>query len=422
MNTEYLIKVIDFWNQSVNRDDFYPRELISKIDTRSKEVVDIVGPRRSGKSTLLKLIIRNRLDSEDFLYINFEDPFFIQNREAQVIEALIDTYTEYFEKTLAWVFFDEIQNIENWEKSIRKLRDGTGYKIFLSGSSSKLFSRELSSLLTGRHLSYELLPLNFREYLVFQDFEISDKKTFVLHKTAIEKEFKKYLKTGGFPEIAITKNEELLKQYYHDILDRDIIRRHEIRQKDVLEKMASFLMSNSAKLYSIASLKKTWNISYDLASAYLEYFKEAFLFYELPQFSWSLKSQSKTLKKIYALDTGLANMVSFRFSDDLGRMLENCVFLHLKQMHEEVYYFKTRNHLEVDFLVKSGQSVSELIQVCADMADEKTKAREIKALSEAMEELDLQESTILTATEHDEIKSGGKTIRVMPVYEWVFGF
>jgi len=422
MNTEYLIKVIDFWNLSVKRNDFYPRELISKIDTRSKEVVDIVGPRRSGKSTLLKLIIRNILQSKDFLYINFEDPFFIQNREAQVIEALLDTYTEYFEKNLRFVFFDEIQNIENWENSIRKLRDGTNYKIFLSGSSSKLFSRELSSLLTGRHLSYELLPLNFREYLVFQDLEISDKKTFVLHKTAIEKEFKQYLKTGGFPEIAITKNEELLKQYYHDILDRDIIRRHEIRQKDILEEMASFLISNSAKLYSIASLKKTWNISYDLASAYLEYFKEAFLFYELPQFSWSLKSQSKTLKKIYALDTGLANTVSFRFSHDLGGMLENCVFLHLKQMYDEVYYFKTRNHREVDFLVKSGQKVSNLIQVCADMTDDKTKVREVRALSEAMEELELQESTILTASEHDEIKSEGKTIRVMPVYEWVFGF
>ncbi|MBN2524491.1 MAG: ATP-binding protein [Bacteroidales bacterium] len=419
MNSNQLIRVIDFWNKSVEKNDLFPRDLTFKVDVISREIIDIVGPRRSGKSSLLKLLIRNRLTKSHFLFINFEDPFFIEHKDPMIIEHLIDTSREYFSKDLKYLFFDEIQNIVQWEKSIRKLRDGTDYKIFLSGSSSKLMSRELSSLLTGRHLSYELTPFSFTEYLVANGLDHVDKKVFSLQEAQIIRLFGDYLKLGGFPEIVKTKNEELLKQYYFDIIDRDIIRRYDIRQKDVLEKMGLFLISNTAKIISVASLKRTWNISYDLASAYLEYFKDAFLIYEVTQFSYSLKSQTRASKKYYCTDTGMANTVSFRFSDDYGRLLENCVFLHLRRRAQEIYYYRTKGNHEVDFLIKSNKEPLQLIQVSYQLYDENTRIREIRALTEAMDELELKEGLILTQDTRDILKIDNKTIHIKPVYEWM---
>ncbi|MCL5774089.1 MAG: ATP-binding protein [Firmicutes bacterium] len=420
MDKKQLIKIIDFWQKSAKENALFHRALVDKIDVKSGEIVDIVGPRRSGKSSVLKLLMRS-LREESWLYINFEDPFFIDNNTPQIIEELIETYEQYYSSKLKYLFFDEIQNIKHWEKVIRKLRDGSRYKIFVSGSSSKLLSRELSSLLTGRHLSYNLMPLNFREYLSFKKINLKSEKDFILQEMKIARYFDRYLKLGGFPKIVLEENEELLKQYYFDILEKDIVGRYDIRQKNVLEKMGLYLLSGAGKVLSIASVERAFDVSFQAASNYLEYFKDAFLVFEVPQFSYSLKRQQKSLKKIYAVDTGLANAVSFRFSEDYGRMLENCVFLHLCQFFEEVYYYKTKSDLEVDFFVKKGNQKPELIQVCADLSEEKTKKREIKALVEAITELGLSSALILTGYYRDTVKVNNYTIKVIPVSEWVLG-
>lgn len=418
MNNKELIKTITFWRESVQKDVLFHRDLEEKIDIKSDEIIDIIGPRRSGKSSVLKLLIKN-LEKDSWLYINFEDPFFIENNSPEVIDELIDAYKQNYSHSLKYLFFDEIQNIERWENAVRKLRDGSGYKIFITGSSSKLLSGELSSLITGRHLSYVLLPLSFREYLSFKKIRIDNKKDIVLQEAKIIKYFDKYLHLGGFPKIVLDENMELLKQYYSDILGKDIIERHNIRQKSIIEKMGVYLLSNAAKILSVASLEKTFGISFQSASSYLEYFKESFLIFGVSQFSYSLKTQQKSLKKIYAADTGLANAVSFRFSEDYGRLLENCVFLHLNQLAPEIYYYKTKSGLEVDFLIKTHAQKMTLIQVCADLSDEKTKKREIKALTEAMNELDISSGLILTESKEEVININNRTITIIPAYEWI---
>jgi len=419
INTQQLVKIIDFWNKSVERDKLHSRLVLEKINYKSKEIVDLVGPRRSGKSSILKLIIKRLKLSGNFLYINFEDPFFVTNNNPQIIEELVAVFKEYFNPKLEYLFFDEIQEINQWEKAVRKLRDGEKFKIFITGSSSKLLSGEISSLITGRHLSYNIFPLSFSEFLAFRGIKICAKKDIILKEKKFFKMFNEYLKIGGFPEAVLTENPELLKNYFYDILQKDIVMRHNIREKEILEKMAVYLLSNSGKITSIESLKTAFNISFFAAQSYLEYFKESFLVFELPQFSYSLKKQSKALKKIYAVDIGLANAVSFKFSEDKGRMLENAVFLELKNKEGEIYYYKTKNNLEVDFMVKEKTKIKKLIQVCWTLEDKKTKERELRSLMAAMDELKLKDGFILTYNEEDEIKMNKKIINVVPCWKWL---
>jgi len=416
-----LVKIIDFWKETVDEKDLHYRPIVDSIDYKSREVVDIIGPRRSGKSSVLKLLIKKLNLTDNFLFINFEDPYFVTHNDPQVIEELVAVYQEYFQKNLEYLFFDEIHALDLWERVVRKLRDSGKYKIFLTGSSSKLLSRELSTLLTGRHLSYSILPLSFGEFLSFKGVPIVSKKDLILKEKTLLKNFDEFLSTGGFPEIVKTNNIALLKQYYFDILQKDIVMRYDVRQKDILEKMGIYLITHSAKTLSIASLKKTFDLSYEAVSTYLDYFHEAFLTFELRQFSYSLKTQQKALKKMYTIDTGLANSISFRFSQDKGRLLEQCVFLEMKRRGIEVYYYKTKNNHEVDFVLKLPNREKQLIQVCWDITESDTRKREFDTLRQAMEELRLSKAVVLTYNSQETIGEGKNTISVLPVYKWLVG-
>jgi len=418
-DTNQLVKVIDFWQKSAARNELFDREILKDINLDTREIVDLIGPRRSGKSSILKLIIKHLNLKNNFLYINFEDPFFIENNKPQIIEEIISIFQEYFDKNVRYVFFDEIQAIDQWEKALRKLRDGGNFRIFITGSSSKLLSGEMSSLITGRHLSHKVFPLSFTEFLAFKKFEVKNKKDIILKEKQLLRKFDNYLIFGGFPEFILSKNPELLKNYFFDIIQKDIVNRYKIREKNILEKMAVYLLSNSAKILSIESLKKTFNISFVSAVSYLGYFKDVFLVFDLPQFSYSLKKQNKAMKKIYVIDNGLAGSVSFKFSEDKGRMLENLVFLELKREGSEICYYKTKENLEVDFLIKKKTIVKNLIQVSWDLSDAKTKEREIKSLFSAIEELKLKNGLLLTYEEEEVIKKDGKTIIVKPTYKWL---
>lgn len=411
-----LIKVIDFWQKNAQQKGLLPRVIVDAIDTETVEVVDIVGPRRSGKSSVMKLLIQKMRTRGNCLYMNFEDPYFFEHNTPSVIEELIEAYTAYFKPSLSYIFLDEIQNILSWEKAVRKLRDG-GYKIFLSGSSSKLLSGELSSLLTGRHMSYQLLPLSLREYLMFHGVSLPDKTAMILRDLALQKHFEEYLDIGGFPAVVLSRNQELLKQYYTDMIQRDIVRRYEVREASILGKMGVYLITNAAKIVSLSSLQKLYGISYELVSKYVDYFKEAFLLFEMPQFSYSLKTQQKALKKIFPIDTGLVNAVSFRFSEDRGRMLEAAIFLELQRRGKEIYYYKTNSGKEVDFFVKDKENG--FIQVAWDLDDEKTKQREIASLLEAMEEQKLKRGLLLTFNTRKKLEFNDKHIVIQPAYQWL---
>lgn len=417
-NKEQLVKIIDFWNKSAKSGSLFDRALVSKIDLKSKEIVDLAGPRRSGKSSILKLVIKKLKLENNFLYINFEDPFFVANNSAQVVEDLVEVFLEYFNQDLRYIFFDEIQEIPGWEKALRKFRDAKEYKIFVTGSSSKLLSSEIAASLTGRHQSYSVFPLSFSEFLAFKNVAASGKKERILNEQQIAKNFDKFLLIGGFPEAVITGEKELLKNYFYDILQKDVMARHNLRDKGALEKMGVYLLSNSGKTVSLESLKKMLNLSYVSANAYLQNLKDAFLIFDVPRFSYSLKKQAKSFKKIYAIDTGLADAVSFKFSEDKGRMLENAVALELLKNKKDIFYYRGQGNLEADFVVKEKLKVKQVIQSCWSLSEEKTKKREISGLVAAMREFKLKEGLILTYAEEEIIKTEQGKIFVKPAALW----
>ena len=418
MSNTNLLTTIDFWQKIALDGQLYPRELVDQIDTATSEVVDLVGSRRSGKSSILKLLIRKLNLGKNFLYINFEDPIFLQQNDPQVVEELVKTFEEYISKPVKFLFFDEIQNIKSWENAIRKLRDSDKYKIYVTGSSSKLLSGELATLLTGRHLSYQVQPLSFREFLNFHDQSVTSPSDAILKKMSIQRLFAEYLQTGGFPEVVVTKNRALIKQYYEDIVQKDIVKRYEIRDRDTIEKMGAFLLSNACQTLSLASVKKIYEISHLKARNYLEYFKEAFLVSELPQFSYSLKTQHKALKKIYAIDNGLIQAVAPNFSENRGWLLENAVYAHLCQKPGDVFYYKGDTGKEVDFVV-AEKAAMQLFQVAWDLHNLKTRARELNSAVQAAKFFLVKEVSVLTFDQEEEEIIDDIKIAIKPTSLWM---
>ena len=281
-------------------------------------------------------------------------------------------------------------------------------------------SGELSTLLTGRHVSFSLMPLSFKEYLSFKGIAAESAKDLFMKNNEINRAFPEYLSYGGFPQVVLTGQRELLKSYYGDIVERDIIGRYDVRDKNTLEKIGLFIMSNVSKTLSPTSLKKMYSISFAKAVRYADYFKEAMLCYELEQYSSSLKSRQRSLKKIYSVDTGLANVVSMSFSEDRGRLLENAVFLELKRRGKQLFYYKTPL-CEVDFVIREGGRDKELVQVCWDLSDSATKARELKALKKAAIDLKLDKATVVTVDQKETIMHEGLKVEVVPAHEWFIG-
>lgn len=419
MHYKELVQIIDFWQKIAKKNNLHSRAISQSIHLPSKEVIDIIGVRRGGKSSLCKLLIKNFATADNFLYMNFEDPFFISENGPKIIEQLVEVFQEYFSPNVQYLFFDEIQEIPGWEKAIRKLREMEKFTIVITGSSSTLLSQELSSRLTGRHRSFTVYPLSFREFLQFRGRDYTQSKDIMIHHTALLKEWHHFLRLGGFPEIVATEDLALLKQYVFDIIQKDIVRRNDIRDKSALEKLLIYLYSNTSNIFSVRAIAKAFQLSPAVVSQYLQYFQESFLVVELPRFSFSLKTQQHSLKKIYALDTGMVQVTGFAFSQNQGKLLENAVCIELHRRGHDIYYYKTAHTTEVDFLVYEHQAPSTLIQVSWSLRDPKTKQREVTALLQAMNELHLTRGLILTDEEEEEIEMDGKFIQVKPVYQWM---
>ena len=319
-----------------------PRQILGDIDLNDNFIKILTGIRRSGKSTIMLQLARQR-NSVNFL--NFEDPRLSQFEVNDFfkLEKIFQTGT--VKEPL--YFFDEIQNVEGWERFIRLLHDKKT-KVVISGSNAALLSRELGSSLTGRQITYEVFPFSFAEFLKHTNL-----------KGGLEP-FNEFLATGGFPEYVTTRKTEVLVQLYNDLVYRDIVVRHGLRNAQVVRNLGIFLASNVGKEFSYHKLTKNFELgSVNTVQAYISYFEDAYLFFTVPRFSFSLKQQAKNLKKIYSIDTGLIRSLSLSFSKDLGRLLENAVFVELRRLGKNIFYF--RNNGECDFVVTNGNQVEQLI-------------------------------------------------------------
>lgn len=377
----------------------------------------VSGIRRVGKSTLLVQLMRNFYKDTSY-YFNFEDERLL-NFESNDFNALYELMIELFGEKKVF-FFDEIQNVKGWENFVRRMQDRK-FKFFITGSNASLLSKELGTKLTGRYLSQKLYPFSFKEFLSFKNYKFQPNNLYkTVERGKLKKFFNVYLKEGGMPEYLQYQNKEVLKNVYEDILYRDIAVRYDIKETKSLRELALYFLTNLGGLFSYNKLKKNLSLgSVNTVKSYTEHLENSFLIFTINLFSYSLKQQAVAPKKVYCLDNGLANAVSFRFSRDRGKFLENLVFIELKRRNEDIYYYKTKNNLEVDFLLKKGRKVKQLIQVSQNLKENKTKEREINGLITALKELKLKQGLILTEDEEEVITLKGIKIIIQPIYKWL---
>jgi len=371
----------------------------------------ISGVRRAGKSTLT-LQLADHYPS--FHFISFDDERLMNFTVSDFNTMLIEMKKN---KEAGTLIMDEIQQVEGWERFVRRIHD-EGYKVIITGSNAKLLSSELATHLTGRYLKTELFPFSFAEYLTLKGIVAGDKTS---DNTArILNAFDEYLVNGGFPEYLKANEPEILRRVYDDIIYRDLIVRFGIRNVSGFKNLAQYLFTNFTSETGYLPLARLLGFhSATSIKEYLNILSEGYLVFELAKYDFSLKRQYASNRKVYVIDNGLRNAVSFRTSSDMGRLLENLVFLELKRRGEDVWYYKSRNNLETDFLINPANPA--LVQVCYDMADPLTRNREINALRACMKELNRNEGLILTKNEEEEIKTPEGMIIMMPVWKWATG-
>ena len=436
MGTTIVQKALSFWNgwwygesvpDSIPRTE-YLDNLIPLLDMR--EIIVLMGIRRSGKSTLLYQMIEHLLktgSAHNICYINFDDNALIPfAKDPDFLQTVYETYLEEQEPGgRVFLFFDEIQNIQSWEAWVKKMYDkNRDVKFIITGSSSSLLQKEYSSLLTGRVITTEVYPLSFSEYLTFMGLDLSDKTQGYLlnQKPAIKRKLSGYMKYGGFPEVVLQEMErfkiEQLKNYFTGIIARDVLLRYSLRDASKIEGLSHLLLTSIAAPVSARGLGNTLGISPHTVLDYIRILEEVYLVQTLPFFSYSLKEQVSRQKKVYCIDSGIRNAIGFTFSKDVGKTAKNIVFLSLKRRGSEVFYWKNEKGWEVDFVVKSGLDVGELVQVCWDLSG-KSENREVRALNAAMEHFNLKKSTIITEDTLKEEPFGENVIEFVPLWLWL---
>ncbi len=418
-----VLKNQNFWFKDLDLSEFILRKQYFNFDfIESDSILVITGARRTGKTVLLKqfmdLVIK-KFSKEQVLYVNLEDYHFFNNYSLNLLEKIISVYEENINPNKkAFVFFDEIQNVPGFEKFIRTKQDEKKIKFIITGSNSKLLSKELGSLLTGRMLSIEVFPFSFKEFLELKQLLPKKIEKNYLNQKILLNELNKYIEFGSIPEFFNEKNHELrLKEYFENIIYKDIIQRFNIRNSKAIKELGIILANNSGKLFSINQLTKLFKISINTLQEYLSDLELTYLFFYLEKYSFSIKEKMNSQSKVYCIDTGLINRITTKFSKDEGRLLENIVFIELKRQGKEVYYFKEKN--ECDFIIKENTRIIEVIQVTKTIQNEKTKKREIQGLLEAMEKNNLKKGLIITKNEFNEMKIKEKKISIIPLWYWL---
>jgi len=404
-------KVILSQNKHWNKPyiNLYSRDILEKLkrNLQTKHIQVIQGIRRSGKSTLFKLIINHlskAIDPEEILYVNLDDPFFVSfGDDASKFHDVVGRAKKITQKEVKYLFLDEVQNIKGWERYVKSVYDSEEFvKIFVTGSNSTLLEGELATLLTGRYLSVQVYPLSFKEILDINN--ITSYKELLEEQPKVLKLLDNMMEHGSFVEVYEHDEEfkrEILKSYYQTILLKDCVSNHSIRDVKSFKELSFYLLSNISSLYSYSSLGKAVCIHDQSAKEYLSYLENAYLCTELKQFSFSLKEQQNSKKKIYYNDNGFVSL-SFKFSANHGKLLENLVLTELLKQGYECYFYN--KNFECDFIVKKEEKIV-AIQVCYELNDNNRK-REFNGLKKLPFHVD--EKILLTYNQaedsHDDIK------------------
>ncbi|MCL4392572.1 ATP-binding protein [Patescibacteria group bacterium] len=396
------------------------KEPFAKKWLNSSLIKVVLGPRRAGKSVFSLMLLRD----SPFMYFDFDDEMLAGEKGFTTDELMKELHATYGNVTT--VLFDEIQNLPNWELFANRLHR-EGYNLLLTGSNAYLLSKELATHLTGRHMPIELLPFNFKEFLRAKNFEIDPEyKSLPQKHGELLNLMNQYLLNGGFPEVVVSNlnPDDYLEVLFDSLLFKDVVKRHNVKFSAQISNLSSHLVNNFASPYSLNKLKNVLSFkSVNTTDKYISYLEEAYLVFSLLRYSPKSVNRIKSPKKVYIVDNGFITAKAIQHSPDKGKLMENLVFTELVKKginpYRELFYYKTQNDREVDFVVKKGLEISELIQVCYETVNPEVEKRETKALLESSKELKVKNLTILTWDESREIQKDGKIIRLKPLWEWM---
>ena len=392
---EQIKKYLDLNKNSAKR--FVDEKSVSPLPSFARI---ITGVRRCGKSTVVQM---NFLKKSAF-YLNFEDTslYGFDTKDFEILNEAIEKFSK--ENSCKYLCFDEIQSVNGWEIFVhRKLEEN--YLVIVTGSNASLLSWELGTRLTGRHLDYEMFPFSFQEFCVLKKLKVNTNS------------FSKYLTQGGFPEAIKNESDEILQRLFDDILTRDIAVRHSIRDVRTLKILSLYLASNCGNLISGSKLSAQLGIKTNVTILeYLSYLEQCYLFFFVPKFNYSAKAQSVNPKKVYCIDTGMIQSVTLSSNADMGRMLENAVFIELRRRTKNIWYY-SESSFECDFLYGHDSVPENAVQVCYELTSE-NREREVRGLVETCKKFPGVKPLIVTFNQKDKISYDGMIIEAIPAVEF----
>jgi len=414
--------ITDFIGKDLNK--VYDREL--EVPLKSTKIITISGARRVGKTYLLYSLInelRKNASADCFVYVNFEDERLFPYKK-EYLGDFMEAYYELFPDNrtkLVYFFLDEVQNIPQWELFVRRLYDNENCKIYITGSSSKMLSKDIATSLRGRTLNYELFPLSFKEYVTNKGLDLnlysSSAKSHILNA------FEHYSTKTSFPELIRQPLEEMqrsLKEFYELLIYRDLIERYHLGNTVLIKYLTKFLFNNTGNLFSYNKIyndlkSQGFNIGRQTVYDYIEHLEDSYSIYTMSLFTENLREQQRNPRKLYCIDNGLKNLLSIK--PNLGRGLENIVFMQLRRKYNEIYYYKGKQEIDFCFLDENRQI--NLINVSLQIDNDSTYKREISGLLEGMNFFELDYSLIITKDHEEVIEKEGKTIQVVPLWKWL---
>ena len=405
-------------NQRKERDELLSRSYLTRRNSQDADMLLsshfiklITGPRRVGKSTQALLMLRGK----NFAYLNFDSMPLLNAWDANLaIRMLDDVYPGY-----EYLMLDEVQNLDGWDLWVSELYR-LGKNLVITGSNAKMLSSEMATVLTGKYLQVEMLPLSLEEFFDWNKYN--------LHELAPEQQMEAtalmddYLRDGGYPEAVASRR--LARSYLDTLFDsivwKDVAKRHNVRNVTDLNDLAMYLLSNFCNPLSANLLTEELGFSsINTTKKFMDYLHEPYLFYYLPRYNSKLKLMKKAPRKVYVVDNGFVAAKAFSLSDNLGRLLENQVFIELIRRgydtDKTMFYYRSRNDKEVDFVLRKGPHIERLVQVCYDMSSPKTERREVDSLTECAEELRCNHLVIVTNRDERTIEKDGYVIDVIPV-------
>lgn len=413
--------------QFAEPEPYTPRDL--QFEVLPKKVSICMGVRRCGKSALMESRIQELrqqgVPAENIVYLNFMDDRLAALEGGnwnELYDAYFGMYPEKRQQEKVYFFFDEMQDYPRWQLFIERLRREENCDIYLTGSSSKLLSKEIASCLRGRTMSWELFPFSFREYLRHMQLPESARNLSTTQRLAVQQAWEQYRQNGGFPEcfgLTTAQRRKLHQEYFSSILYHDVVERNAVSQPLVLRSLARRLLNQVSTLLSVSKLSKDFSsmgykVSRETLSQYIQWLEDAYFIITVPACTPGMGEQQRRLKKLYCIDHALAGSLGSGITENRGQVLENMVCVELRRHTQELYYYTTQEKHEVDFLAcfPSGQRC--LVQVCADMSADTTRKRELRALTAAMQETGIGTAFIVTETHDETVETPHGSIRILP--------